>query len=108
MARATDVASKKKIVSALLLLQEYGHNLSRPHTDTLYGSKFSNMKELRIQAQGDPYRAFYAFDPTRRAIVLCAGNKVGNEKRFYKEMIPLADAIYQQYLDELEEHNEND
>lgn len=49
------------------------------------------MKELRIQIGGDPYRAFYTFDPIRQAIVLCAGNKVGNEKQFYKQMIPLAD-----------------
>lgn len=49
------------------------------------------MKELRIQIGGDPYRAFYTFDPIRQAIVLCAGNKVGNEKQFYKQMTPLAD-----------------
>lgn len=97
---------RQKIAQSLLLLQEYGHTLSRPHADTLKGSKFSNMKELRIQIGGDPYRAFYAFDPLRQAIVLCAGNKVGNEKQFYKQMIPLADELYQQYLDFLENGNE--
>ncbi|WP_410473205.1 type II toxin-antitoxin system RelE/ParE family toxin [Faucicola mancuniensis] len=102
------LAIRKKILSALLLLRQYGHHLARPHADTLYGSKFSNMKELRVQIQGDPYRAFYAFDPQHQAIVLCAGNKVGNEKQFYKQMIPLADNLYKQYLDELEQSNEND
>ncbi|AKG07709.1 hypothetical protein AAX05_05415 [Moraxella bovoculi] len=72
-------------------LQQYGHRLSLPYADTLYGSKFSNMKELRIQIGGGPDRAFYTFDSIRQAIVLCAGNKVGNEKQFYKQMIPLAD-----------------
>lgn len=90
-----------KILASILLLQQYGHRLSRPYADTLYGSKFNNMKELRIQIKGDPYRAFYAFDPLRQAIVLCAGNKVGNEKQFYQQMISLADELYQQHLDKL-------
>lgn len=90
-----------KILAGMVLLEQYGSQLKRPYADTLYDSKFSNMKELRIQIQGDPYRAFYAFDPTRQAIVLCAGNKVGNEKQFYKQMIPLADSLYQRHLDKL-------
>ncbi|MBE9579971.1 MULTISPECIES: type II toxin-antitoxin system RelE/ParE family toxin [Moraxella] len=90
-----------RLLEAFKLLEQYGHRLARPYADTLYGSKFSNMKELRIQIGGDPYRAFYAFDPLRQAIVLCAGNKVGNEKQFYKQMIPLADELYQQHLDKL-------
>jgi hypothetical protein len=55
------------------------------------------MKELRIQSKGRPYRVFFAFDPRRRAILLTGGNKSGN-RRFYKEMIPIADKIYDQYL----------
>lgn len=46
-------------------------------------------------------RAFFVFDPLRQAVVLCAGDKTG-DKRFYKKMIPLAKAIYQKYLDQLE------
>ncbi|WP_420832780.1 type II toxin-antitoxin system RelE/ParE family toxin [Rosenbergiella nectarea] len=43
------------------------------------------MKELIVQINGYPFRAFYAFDPTRRAIVCCAGDKKGkDEKKFYK------------------------
>ena len=73
--------------------------MSRPFADTVNGSAFSNMKELRIQHQGNPIRAFFAFDPSRCAIVLCAGDKTGlNERRFYKEMIKLADAEYRKHL----------
>ncbi|OLV71818.1 addiction module toxin RelE, partial [Acinetobacter baumannii] len=44
-------------------------------------------------------RGFFAFDPERKAIVLCAGDKKGlNEKAFYKEMIKIADEQYEQYL----------
>ncbi|EJN4353477.1 type II toxin-antitoxin system RelE/ParE family toxin, partial [Escherichia coli] len=47
--------------------------------------------------------AFFAFDPTRRAIILCAGDKTGtNEKRFYKDMIRLADSEYRKHLAKLE------
>ena len=82
----------------MLLLQEIGPHLSRPYADTVNGSKFTNMKELRIQSKGDPLRAFFAFDPTRTGVLLCAGNKVGDEKRFYKRMIPIADNEYETHL----------
>lgn len=61
------------------------------------------MKELRIQSSGQPLRAFFAFDPNRKAVMLCAGNKVGNEKRFYKQMIPIADREFTNYLAQLED-----
>jgi len=40
------------------------------------------MKELRVQSLGKPLGAFFAFDPKRKAVLLCAGNKTGNEKNF--------------------------
>jgi hypothetical protein len=43
---------------------------------------------------------FYAFDPRRTAILLLAGNKSG-DRRFYECMIPIADRLYDEYLDEL-------
>jgi hypothetical protein len=47
-----------------------------------------------------PSRIFYAFDPRRTAILLIGGDKTGND-RLYQEMIPIADRLYDQYLDEL-------
>ncbi|MDE9458281.1 type II toxin-antitoxin system RelE/ParE family toxin [Xenorhabdus bovienii] len=94
---------RESIYEAMGVLEKFGPNLGRPYVDTLYGSDFLNMKELRIQHAGDPIRAFFAFDPKRCAIVLCAGNKTGvNEKRFYKEMIRKADFEYRRHLDNLE------
>jgi len=72
--------------------------LSRLNADTLRGSRYSNMKELRIQSRGEPIRAFFAFGPARTGIVLCAGNKVGNEKRFYDEMLPVAEREFTNWL----------
>ncbi len=87
--------------AVLELLKEYGYNLNRPYADTIKGSKLTNLKELRIQSNGKPLRAFFVFDPLRQAVVLCGGDKTG-DKRFYKKMIPLAQSIYQSYLDQLE------
>lgn len=85
------------VLAALINLQTYGPLLSRPYADTVKGSQFNNMKELRIQHQGKPIRAFFAFDPQRQAIVLCAGDK-SNDKKFYPRMIALADNEYATYL----------
>ena len=92
-------ALKEDMLAAMIILSEYGPQLGRPYADTVDDSDFPNMKELRVQHQGNPIRAFFAFDPARRGIVLCAGDKTGvKEKRFYKEMIKLADAEFRKHL----------
>ena len=96
-----DDIQRGDVLAGMLLLREKGPQLSRPYADTLIGSKFTNMKELRIQSKGQPLRAFYAFDPQRVGVVLCAGNKAGNEKQFYKKMIPLAEKEFKLHLDKL-------
>lgn len=88
------------VLYVLNLLKQLGPQLGRPYADTIKGSELTNLKELRIQHAGKPYRAFFVFDPLRQAIMLCAGDKTG-DKRFYKRMIPLAEDIYQTYLTDL-------
>lgn len=95
---ALDDMDKANVLASMIVLQEKGPMLSRPYADTVKGSCHSNMKELRIQSKGDPIRAFFAFDPKRRGILLCAGNKTGNDKRFYEEMIPIADREFTVHL----------
>lgn len=58
------------------------------------------MRELRIQRDGRPLRVFYAFDPRRTSILLIGGDKSGND-RFYQEYVPVADALYDEHLEEL-------
>lgn len=94
---------RANVLAAMLVLRERGPGLPRPYADTLKGSRYSNMKELRIQSRGDPIRAFFAFDPARTGIVLCAGNKVGSEKRFYEEMLPVADREFTNWLNTFKE-----
>lgn len=93
--------TQDRIVAYLLLLKEVGPQLSRPFADTLNSKEFNNLKELRVQLHGDPYRIFYAFNPLRQAIILCAGNKKGNEKQFYQQMIPVAEKLYKKHLESL-------
>ena len=86
--------------ATIQLLEEFGPALGRPHCDTIHGVKLSNMKELRTQCRGRPLRTFFAFDPRRTAILLIGGDKTGDD-RFYERMIPLAECLYNNYLEEL-------
>jgi hypothetical protein len=61
------------------------------------GSKFSHMRELRIQHEGRPYRVLFAFDPVQTAFLLAGGDKMGDD-RWYDKMIPKADAIFAEHL----------
>lgn len=86
-----------EIAAKISLLQQVGPTLGRPHADTLKGSAYPNMKELRIQIGGDPWRVFFAFDPKRSAILLVGGNKGGDE-RFYEVNMPIAEERYRKHL----------
>jgi hypothetical protein len=82
------------------LLEELGPALRRPHADAIHGSKYTNMRELRCQHQGRPYRVLYAFDPRRIAVLLIGGDKTG-KPGWYEEFVPKADRIYAQHLKEI-------
>lgn len=88
------------VLAMLDVLEIMGPTLGRPQADTLKGTaRVKNLKELRIQHAGKPYRVFYAFDPLRRAVVLCGGRKDGRrDKQFYRRMIKLAEAEFEKYL----------
>ena len=89
-----EVAAKVKLLGVL------GPELRRPHADTLKGSKYPNMKELRADTKDAVLRIAFAFDPTRSAILLCGGNKAGvSQKRFYTTFIQRADRLYGMHLD---------
>jgi hypothetical protein len=86
------------VTAVVELLEERGAHLPFPHSFGIERSRFSPMRELRIQSHGDPIRVFYAFDPRRVAVLLIGGIKTGKEKRFYKECIPKADTLYEEHL----------
>ncbi len=92
-----DISAQENIFEKMEILKEFGPALGRPLVDTVNASKHKNMKELRIQSKGRPFRIFFAFDKKRQALLLIGGNK-SNNKRFYKTMIPWADDLLSEYL----------
>ena len=92
-----------ELAAHLILLREKGFRLGRPEVDTLDGSKHANMKELRIKVLKVQWRFAFAFDPKRKAVVLCGSAKSGvSQKLFYKRLIDLADQRYDDHLTGLE------
>ena len=82
-----------ELLAHALLLRDYGPNLGRPMVDTLKGSKHGNMKELRFRHGKEVWRVAFAFDLSRQAVLLVAGDKGGADQRlFYKRLIDKADS----------------
>jgi hypothetical protein len=93
-----DEVVQDKILVRAGLLRQFGPNLPRPYADTLAGSKFANMKELRAPIGKQVWRIAYAFDARRHAILLCAGNKEGRSStKFYAQLIAMADERFGKY-----------
>lgn len=89
-----------RVAAAVTLLESLGPSLPFPHASGINGSRHAHMRELRVQSGGNPLRIFYAFDPRRTAILLIGGDKTGRD-RFYEEYIPIADDLYDEYIEEL-------
>src|SRR5262245_5010847 len=88
-----------EVIAKVELLKVLGPRLSRPHADTLKGSNYANMKELRADTADQVLRVAFAFDPDRVAILLVAGNKSGvKQKQFYKQLISKADKLFDSHL----------
>lgn len=88
-----------ELLAQLQLLACCGPALGRPRVDTLKGSRHSNMKELRFSVGNGVWRIAFAFDPSRCAVLLVAGDKAGiSERRFYRSLIERADARFERHL----------
>lgn len=82
------------------LLEGKGPQLPFPYSSKVTTSRHGHMRELRVQHRGEPYRILYAFDPRRVAILLIGGTKAGDE-RWYERIVPAADRLYDEHLEEL-------
>jgi hypothetical protein len=91
-------ADRESVSRYVDLLEMQG--VAHPYSSAINGASFA-LRELRVQSQGRALRVFYAFDPKRRAVVLIGGDKTGKD-RFYEEFIPLATAIWNEYLREIQ------
>ena len=91
-------ATQDELVARLQNLREHGPQLGRPNVDTLEGSSFPNMRELRFRLDG-LWRFAFAFDPQQQAVILVGGDKEGvNQKKFYKTLIRIADARFAKHV----------
>ncbi|WP_329501375.1 type II toxin-antitoxin system RelE/ParE family toxin [Kitasatospora herbaricolor] len=100
---AGEPETANQIADAVNLLARRGPLLGRPLVDRIQNSKLHNLKELRPGSSGrSEIRMLFVFDAEREAIFLVAGDKNGKWSRWYEESIPLAEARYEQYIEEQE------
>jgi hypothetical protein len=92
-----DQTDRAAIAGAIDLLEQYGPNLGRPAVDSIQDARHHNMKELR--SVGGNLRALFCFDPRRTAIILLGGDKTNDWDGWYERNVPLADDLYDEYLD---------
>lgn len=86
-----------RVEAAIDMLAQSGPGLGRPLVDSITGSRHQNMKELRVGT----CRILFAFDPSRSAILLVAGDKRGQWRTWYPPAIALADQRFDEWLKHL-------
>jgi hypothetical protein len=89
-----------KVDARVRLLMERGPNLGFPFSSDVKTSRFPEMRELRVQAGGDPLRVLYAFDSRLIAILLVAGDKTGDD-RWYEVNVPIGDRLFARHLERI-------
>jgi hypothetical protein len=95
-----DGDEQDSVTFSVNVLRYGGPELGRPHVDAVKGSRHKNMKELRVQHRGSPWRILFAFDPRRMAYMILGGDKTG-DARWYEVYLPKADDIYDRHLREI-------
>ncbi|MEV5889831.1 type II toxin-antitoxin system RelE/ParE family toxin [Nonomuraea fuscirosea] len=100
-----DPEAHRLVIDALDRLAEDGPALGRPLVGKVSGSCIANLKELRPRSTGrSALRLLFVFDLRRAAIVLVAGDKIKESprdpNRWYEEVVPHAEQLYEIYLKE--------
>lgn len=89
------------VLAALEIHESEGPTLGRPLVDSIAHSQIKNLKELRPGSSGrTEIRILFVFDPSRKAVMLVAGDKSGSWNEWYKRNIPLAQRRYRDYLNQ--------
>ena len=103
---AQEEENQMAINAKVLVLSKFGPNLGRPYVDTIQGSKFANLKELRIKFKISLFRILFCFDKNRNCWLLIGGNKKGkNEEHFYRRLIKQAEDLIEKYPEITEERD---
>ena len=94
--KTLDAPERVRVVAAFDELRERGPTLGRPYVDSVKGSRYHHMKELR--PFGSNIRVLFAFDRRRVAVALVGGDKTNNWKGWYRQNVRVADQSYGQHL----------
>jgi hypothetical protein len=95
---ALDEADQDTVAFLVHLLEIKWLALGAPYSSALRGTRHP-LRELRSNHHNVPLRIVYAFSRERNAVLIIGGDKTGNP-RFYDEMIPLAERLWEKYLQE--------
>jgi hypothetical protein len=101
---ALPIDVQDELLASADALSKLGPAAGRPHVGTLKNPKHPNMKELRFKANNgaEVWRAVFAFDTRREAVILVAAAKQGvDEDKFYRDLLFKANARYEQHLKNL-------
>lgn len=101
---ALDQDVQNELLACALAVERLSPAADRPHVALLNNAKHPNMKELRFTANSgtEVWRAAFAFDPRRTAIVLVAAAKQGkNQQKFYKALLAIANRRFDSHLKQL-------
>lgn len=95
------VDQQESVTDRVDLLADRGPDLGRPVVDRIQASRH-HMKELRAAKEG-ALRVLFMFDPRRQVVLLLGGDKSGEWNDWYAWAVPLADDLYDDYLEELKD-----
>ena len=95
----SDLVSYELVVAAIEVLTDVGPSLGLPLVDRLKGASMHALKELLPGSAGrSEIRILFAFDPWRSAILLVAGDKSGAWSEWYREAVPQAERLFDEYV----------
>ena len=81
------------------VLETHGPSLGAPYSVELAGSRYPQLRQLRVPHQDQVICVLYIIDEWRAALVLLTGTTAGNEDEVCPpDSIALADTIYGAYL----------
>ena len=92
--------SQDAIDRAVHLIEARGPELPPPHSFGLAGARHPHLRELRVDGARSKLSIFYAAD-SRNTVILLIGGRITADGRFHERIIPLAERLYDRYLEEI-------
>jgi hypothetical protein len=86
---------RRQVEAGLRQIEKRGPLLGRPSVDSIKGSRFHHLKELRFN---HGLLVLFAFDPRHQPILLAGGDKTGQWNRWYRRQVPAAEGLYVEHL----------